>query len=81
MKSLDFIQKLSHTLTLVSNNHMAEAEREFRSLNIVGTPDHLAQIQRIRHLVWDLNELLVVRNVKNINRDELINEYSEYFIS
>jgi hypothetical protein len=65
-------QNLTILYSLILSSEDEVAKDYLLTLHFIDTRLHLALPDDLRHLWWDIYECLVARQLKNLNREELL---------
>lgn len=80
MNTNQVLEQLHTIYTLLTDNKIKEAEEVLIAMQIVDTKDHLILPVRVRHLIWNLYEYLVLGDENNAtDRNQLMTELKELF--
>lgn len=77
-KSLNtIIKRLEPIIELLEKNCILDARQIVLDTKIIGSPMHLGAPTEIRHLVWDLSELLIYGNSELIPVKEIVADFNK----
>lgn len=81
MSKRNILKKIKEIQNLISCENNDYAKKIFLDMSILDTKEHLSLDKRLRHIIWDINEYLVLENEKYIKKDEILSIIEDYLIA